>query len=126
MTDATFPEALEGKSPRSYGIVSLTIAAAFGLFFAYDLWEAVSTLIALPQFYAAFGLDASYIPWWLLWLGVLIPPVLYGLALLIGRKQGVLARTLILLVGLALSAALSLSAIALEQVLRPELIAVIG
>ncbi len=126
MTDTTFPEALEGKSPRSYGFLSLTIAAAFGLFFAYDLWEAVSTLIALPQFYSAFGLDASYIPWWLLWLGVLIPPVLYGLALLIGRKQGVLARTLILLVGLALSAALSLSAIALEQVLRPELIAVIG
>ena len=106
--------------------VSVTVAALFGLFYAYDVWEAVSTLIALPQYYAAYGLNASYVPWWLLWIGVLIPPIIFGLALLIGRKQGVLGKALILLVGLSIVAGLSLGAIALEQVLRPELLAVIN
>lgn len=104
--------------------VSVTVAAIFGLFYAYDLWEAVSTLVALPQFYEAYGLDASYIPWWLLWIGVLIPPVIFGVALLVGRNQAVVGRALILLVGLSLVAGLSLGAVALEQVLRPELLAV--
>lgn len=113
-------------SAGRYGLVSVIIAALFGLFYAYDLWEAVSNLIELPPVYELFGLDASYIPWWLLWIGVLIPPVVFVLALVIGRRQNVLGRALILLVGLTIVAGLSLGAIALEQVLRPELIAVIS
>lgn len=110
---------------KNVSIVSIVVAALFGLFYAYDLWEAVSTLIALPAFYDAFGLDASYVPWWLLWIGVLIPPVLFALALVIGRGKSELGKALVLLVGLTLVAGLSLGAIALEQVLRPELIAVL-
>ena len=111
---------------KNVSIVSIVVAAAFGIFYSYDLWEAISTLVALPQFYDAYGLDASYVPWWLLWLGVLIPPVLFVLAVLIGRGRSEFGKALILLVGLTLVAGLSLSAIALEQWLRPELIAVIG
>lgn len=110
---------------KNVRIVSIVVAALFGIFYAYDLWEAVSTLIALPVFYEAYGLDASYVPWWLLWVGVLIPPVIYTLALVVGRGKGEFARALVLLVGLTLVAGLSLGAIALEQVLRPELIAVL-
>jgi hypothetical protein len=110
---------------KNVSIVSILVAAVFGLFYAYDVWEAVSTLIALPAFYDAFGLDASYVPWWLLWAGVLLPPIVFVLALVIGRKQSELGKALVLLVGLAVVAGLGLSAIALEQVLRPELIAVL-
>jgi len=104
----------------------VAVTALFGLFYAYDLWEAVSNLIELPPVYELYGLDASFVPWWLLWVGVLIPPLVFGLALVIGRRQGVLGKALILLVGLTIVAGLSLGVIALEQVMRPELLAVIS
>ena len=62
--------------------------------------------------YELYGLDASFVPWWLLWIGVLIPPLVFGLALVIGRRQGVLGKALILLVGLTIVAGLSLGVIA--------------
>lgn len=108
------------KAPDApgYGWLSVTIAAVFGAFYAYDLWEAIGNLVNLPPFYAMYGFDVEQLPWWLLWVGVLIPPVVFGLALLLGRRAGVLGRALIFLAGLALVAALSLTVIGLEQFLR--------
>jgi len=111
---------------QSYGLISIAVAAAFALFYAYDLWEAVSTLVSLPVFYEAYGLDATFVPWWLLWIGVLIPPVMFGVAFLVGRRQNVFGIALVFLVGLTIVAGLSLGIIALEQVMRPELVAVLN
>ena len=111
---------------KPYGLISIALAAAFALLYAYDLWEAVSTLVSLPAFYEAYGLDASFVPWWLLWIGVLIPPVLFGLAFLVGRRQNAFGKALVYLVGLTIVAGLSLGIIALEQVMRPELVAVLN
>lgn len=111
---------------KNFGPIAVVVVALFGLFYAYDLWEAVSNLIELPPVYGLYGLDASFVPWWLLWIGVLIPPAIFALAVVIGRRRGVGGKALILLVGLTLVAGLSLGVIALEQVLRPELLAVIG
>jgi hypothetical protein len=102
-----------------YGWLSLAVAGVFGIFYAYDLWEAIGNLVNLPVFYSAFGLDSAQLPWWLLWVGVLIPPAVFAAAFLIGRRHPLSVKALVFFAGLAVVAALSLGVIALEQVLRP-------
>ncbi len=115
----------EDDSPRRrYGWVGLTIAGVFGLFYAYDLWEAVSNFVELPVAYKQYGLDTADIPWWVLIIGLAIPPVVFATAFIVGRKHGALGKVLIFIVGLAVVAGLSLGVIALEAILRPELAAV--
>lgn len=109
----------ESKRGR-YGWLSLVVAALFGLFYAYDVWEAIGNLFGVPAAYAALGLD-TYIPWWLLWVGVLVPPVVFALAVFVGRRRNVLERALIFVVGLAVVAGLTLAVIALGDALLPDL-----
>jgi len=109
MTDQTAAPA----SPR-YGVPSLIVAGVFALLFAYDLWEAIGTAIALPASYEASGFDPAIIPWWIIVLYVLVPPVTFALAILVGRRQSLLGRGLVFAVALAVSAALSLGLIALQ------------
>ena len=100
-------------TPR-YGVPSLIVAIVFALLFAYDLWEAIGTAIALPASYGASGFDPAAIPWWIVVLYLLVPPVTFVLALLAGRRQTVFGRALLFAVALAVSAALSLGLIALQ------------
>lgn len=102
-----------------YGWLSLVVAALFGLFYAYDLWEAVSNLVALPSYYDMAGIGSENVPWWLLWAGVIIPILVFVLAFVLGRRQNVFAKALIFLLGLAIVAGLSLDVLAAEGVLRP-------
>jgi len=112
-------EPVETSPARArFGIPSAIIAVVFALLYAYDLFEAIANLVELPLVYDAYNLDAASIPWWLLIAGVLLPPVVYALALLLGRRQTVFGRAVILLLGLAVVAALSLGVIALEVALR--------
>ncbi len=99
---------------RNYGVPSLIVAGVFALFFAYDLWEAISTAVALPASYEASGFDPATIAWWIIVLYVLVPPATYVLALIVGRRLTVGGRALVFLVALAVSAALSLGLIALQ------------
>lgn len=99
---------------KRYGTSSLVVAGVFALLFAYDLFEAISTAIALPDSYAASGFDPAAIPWWIVALYVLVPPVTFVLAVLAGRRQGVFVRALVFAAALAVSAALSLALIALQ------------
>ena len=127
MTDTDSPDAVaEPVTPaptaaRRFGIVSIVIAALFGLLYVYDLWEAISNLVQLPLVYEAYGFDTAALPWWLLLVGVAIPPVVFGLALAAGRRRSVGVRALLLLLGLAVVAAASLGVIAAEIALRPAL-----
>jgi len=98
----------------------ILIAAGFALLYLYDVWEAVSTLIELPRFYAAIGLASDQVPWWLLIAGVALPPLVYTAAILIGRRLSPGRFAFVLLVGLAVVAALSLGAVALEFWVRPS------
>lgn len=100
-----------------YGWLSLTVAALFGLVYAYFLWQAVSLLVQLPTNLAALGLGGDRIPWWLLILGVLIPPIVFGVAAAVGRKQNVGRKAVIFVVGLAIVSGLGLSVIALTYIL---------
>jgi hypothetical protein len=111
-------DAREARRGR-YGWFSLVIAAVFGLFYAYNVWQGVSNLVALPAFYDAFGYGAENVPWWLLWIGVLIPIVIFLAAFAIGRKHSAGGKAIIFLVGLAVVAGLSLGVTGLEDIVRP-------
>jgi len=108
-------ETVSARRPASVGWPILVIAGLFGLLYAYDLWEALSTMLALPRYYDAFGLDPADIPWWLLVVNLLLPVVVFALALLIGRNRSLASRALLLGVGLAVVAALSLGIVAFQQ-----------
>jgi hypothetical protein len=102
-----------------YGWLSLVVAGLFALFFAYDVWEAVDNLISLPRFYEASGLDPAGLPWWLLWIGVGVPVVVFVAAFIIGRHRNVGEKAVIFFVGLAVSSGLGFGVIALESLIRP-------
>jgi hypothetical protein len=116
-TTNTAPDA---ASRRRVGWPTLALAAVFGLLFAYDVWEAISTAVLLPQSYEAYGLDSSYVPWWLVIAGIAAPPVLYVLAFLIGRRRGPVAVALVFVVALALSAVVSLDLVAVQGTLLTD------
>ena len=65
------------------------------------------------------GIGAQYVPWWLLWIGVLLPIAVYVIAFIGGRRRNVFGKALIFLVGLAVVAGVSLGVIAFEEILRP-------
>ena len=100
----------------SLGWLSLTVAALFGLFFAYALWEAIENAIEVPKLYAqleAVGLGAGEVPWLLICIGILIPPLAYGVAFILGLRRNAASKALIFAVALVAVAALSLSVNAL-------------
>lgn len=110
-------DAREARRGR-YGWLSLVIAALFGLFYAYDVWEAIGRLLGVPGLYSAPGFDAR-IPWWLLWAAVAIPPLVFAVAVVLSRRRNVFGKALIFLVGLAVVAGLTLACLALEYAMNP-------
>jgi len=93
------------------GWVTIAAIVLFGLFYAYDVWEALGNLLTLPQFY----LDQSDVPWWLLVTNLLVPAVVFGVALWLGWKRPLLAKVVLFAVGLAIVAVLTLDAISLVR-----------
>lgn len=105
-----------------HGWLSLVVAFLFALFYVYDLWEAVGNLVQLPIVYDAYGYGSENVPWWLLWVGVLIPLAVYVAAFIGGRRRNVAAKALIFFVGLAVVAGLSIGVLALEEILRAGIV----
>jgi hypothetical protein len=87
----------------------------------WDTWEAVGNLLGLPGFYEALNISDST-PWVLLVAGVATPWVAVAGGLLWARGRGVLSRTLIYLIALAASSAVSLSLLAAEQAWRASVL----
>ena len=114
----------EPTRPPTNAVVRATIAIAFGLFYAYDLFEAIANTFGVTaqiasynDTAAAFGLDPIAVPWVVLIAGLLLPPVVYAAAYLLGRRWSALRQALIFLVGLAMVAALTLSLTAVAGIL---------
>ncbi|MBC7403525.1 MAG: hypothetical protein H7279_10205 [Microbacteriaceae bacterium] len=102
------------------GWLSLAIAILFGLFYVYDLFEAVSNVVGVTsqinlynEARAVVKLDPVPIPWGWLVIDVLLAPVVFTMAVIIGRKKAVLLRVLLFVIGLTLVAATTLSVEAL-------------
>ena len=107
MTDKAEP--LSGSTRLRYGWPSLVVAVIFGLLFAYVLWTAIGNLVALP---ATFG---SVTPWWLLVLDFALPPVVYAVAFLLGRRRDLLLRTVFFFIGLTVISCATVASIAYVQ-----------
>ncbi|NRD25491.1 hypothetical protein [Frigoribacterium sp. VKM Ac-2836] len=96
----------------------LAVAIVFAVFFAFDLFEAISNLVLVPQvftqnndFYRENGLDGLVVspPWVPLVVGVLLPPVAFLAAIVLARRRELWKFTLALVAALGLVAAVSLS-----------------
>ncbi|HWM34124.1 MAG TPA: hypothetical protein VNR36_07780 [Pseudolysinimonas sp.] len=97
-------------------IALLAAAIVFGLLHLIPLFQGIANLVALPAYYAQLGIG-EHTPWWLLVLGVALPPVAFTAALLIGRGRIISHRVALLLASLATVNALVLSAGALAPIL---------
>ncbi|PZQ89790.1 MAG: hypothetical protein DI534_08370 [Leifsonia xyli] len=84
------------------------LAVIFAALHGWFLFAAASSLIALPALYEAQGY-AQYIPWFALVMGVVLPPVLFVGALLLGRRRALSTRVVVFAASLAATAATSLS-----------------
>jgi hypothetical protein len=96
----------------------VSIIAVFGFLYGWDVWEALGNLVGLEPFYAAFGIPEA-VPWVLLWVGVTLPVVAFGISLWLWRSlDSLIERFSVLLLGWATVGALSLSISAIEQAWR--------
>ena len=81
-----------------------------GLLVAWFLWDGLSSLVGLPAQFEAFGI-ADRTPWLVLVAGVLAPPLIFGLSILLARRQPLAQFTLVLIVALGAVATTRLSLI---------------
>ncbi|CAN5218870.1 hypothetical protein BH09ACT3_BH09ACT3_07660 [soil metagenome] len=98
------------------GWLGLTVAILFGLFYAYDLFEAISNTIGVVTQYGevnrlneVIGRPLIAVPWLILVIDLVIPIVVYSAAFIIGFRQNLISKVLVFILGLAVAAALSLS-----------------
>ena len=87
--------------------LAITIAVAFGVFYAYDVWEAVGNLVGMNIYADGLGIALTGAGWALLVVGVALPLLVFGTALWLGRRRGPLAQVVLFLVGFALVQVLS-------------------
>lgn len=98
----------------------ILIPIVFAVLFALALFGPISNLLALPAVYDAYGIGDA-VPWPLLILAIVVPPVLYLVGLLLGRGRLPFARALILTVALAASFALYFGIVTLVGAIQPPL-----
>ncbi|TXN30021.1 hypothetical protein [Lacisediminihabitans profunda] len=101
------------------GWVGIGVAIVIGLFYAYDLFEAISNVVGVvTQINATNGVRKAVdlapvpTPWTLLVIDLAIAPVVYVTAFLLARRRS-LVLAVLLLVGLTAVAAMSASLVAL-------------
>ncbi len=94
--------------------LSLVIAGVFGLVYAYFVYQAIANLIELPKSYDAIGLSAS-VPWVLLVIGLLVPVLVYVLAFILGLRRRVLDKAVIFVMGVAVTAGLAFTVVAIHR-----------
>lgn len=102
------------------GWVGIGVAVFLGLFYAYDLFAAISNVVGVvTQINATNGVRQAVelalvpIPWTLLIVDLAIAPAAYLAAFLLARRRSPLVLAVLLLVGLTAVAAMSTSLVAL-------------
>jgi hypothetical protein len=102
------------------GWLSIVAIVAFGLFYAYDLFEAISNVVGVTaqinDYNAArvkVDLAPVSTPWLVLILDLIVSPLVFTIAFLIGRRHTVFIKIIAFAIGLTVAAAASLTLIAL-------------
>jgi hypothetical protein len=88
--------------------LEITLAIAFGLFFAYDAWEAVGNLVGVADLAGTLGTSITGLGWVVLVAAILLPILLFAAAFLLGRRCSAVVQAALYLTGLAVSALLYL------------------
>jgi hypothetical protein len=94
-------------SPATPLWLAVTIAVVFGVFYAYDVWEAVGNLVGLNIYAGELDVALTGYGVALLVVGIVLPLVVYATAFWLGRRRGPLAQVVLFLAGFALVQALS-------------------
>ena len=119
MTEASVPgdradvENPSVPSPATPLWLAATIAVVFGVFYAYDVWEAVGNLVGLNIYAGELEVGLTGYGVALLIVGVAVPLVVYATAFWLGRRRGPLAQAVLFLAGFALVQVLSADVAAL-------------
>lgn len=115
-----FGKAIKEENTRAargrIGVLTLAVAALFGLVYAYFVWQAIGNLIELPKSYSAIGIGDK-VPWVLLVIGLLVPVVGYVVAFWAGLRSPLVNKVVIFVMGLATVAALGYSVVAVHRAL---------
>lgn len=97
-----------------------TVLVLFGLLYAWDLFEAISNMFGKLDELAKRnevrtlnGFPPIDVPWVYLLANLLLPVVVFGLAILVSRKRNVGILAIVLLAGLGVVAAVSLTLVAI-------------
>lgn len=83
-------------------IIAWVLGALITLLYAATVAAAVGNLVLLPRMGAEIGYAISAFGWFWLWFGILVPVVVFGLALVIARGRRAAMRLLVLVAGLAI------------------------
>lgn len=100
--------------------MTILLVLLFAVLYALLLITPIANLVSLPDLYEFLGV-ADAVPWPLLIAGIVVPPVAFLVALLLGRGRPLFDRALVLTVGLAASSAVGLGIIAWAVALQPRL-----
>ncbi|QBR74361.1 hypothetical protein [Microbacterium sediminis] len=114
MTEQT-SAAHDGSMKRPTWIIA-TIAGIFGLLYAYAVWSGISQLVQSVQAASASGLALNAMGWLVWILAILLPILLFALAVSIGHSRGLRTLTVLLLVGLSIVAIFWLDVMAYTSV----------
>lgn len=108
---SAIPAEESAQNGRSRLAANLTIAALFGLFIAYDVWEAIGNLVGIVGY--ANDLRIGIVGWgWLVLVGaVILPALLWIVATVLGWKRTISQKIALQILALAVSAASYLSII---------------
>jgi len=121
LTEASVPgdraDAVDRSAARSATPLWLvvTIAVVFGVFYAYDVWEAVGNLVGLNLYAGQLEVALTAYGVALLVVGIAVPFLAYATAFWLGRHRGPLAQIVLFLAGYALVQALSADVAALFE-----------
>ena len=99
------PEDAATSSPSLPIWLDAGLAVLFGLFYAYDVWEVVESIVQL----LGLGLSFNAGGWAVLIAALVAPLVCFGVAFGLGRRHGALGRIALYFTGLCVSAVLFLS-----------------
>lgn len=101
---------------RSRSTASLVAAVVLGFLYSYYEWEAITSLVELPAFYAGSNAVVPSTIWVLLVVGVVVPVIVFVLAVALGRRRSFMQRLALLVVGFAVVGAASLGGVDLAGI----------
>ncbi|MDO9591250.1 MAG: hypothetical protein Q7J04_08925 [Microcella sp.] len=111
-TEPSTEQSAEPRPERGARAQWWGVAALLSIVVGWFVWDAVGSLVSLPQLYAQLGIADDEVPWVALWLGVVQPVSLYAAALAIAARQPLARAALVMVASLGAIAALRLSIIA--------------